>query len=109
MAPYPEPAPPPITDQLIASSYGMLKPSLSYFESGRESDFAIFKMALYDLLSSHRHLNELYKYKVLLAHLKLQSAVLLANAYMHDQLPYISALQACRTSMVSSANSSSVS
>lgn len=87
----------------------MPKLSLPYFESGRESDFAILKMSLDDLLSSHRHLHEQYKYKVLLAHLKLQSAVQLANTYMHNPRPYIAALQACRTSMVSSANSSSVS
>lgn len=87
----------------------MPKLSLPYFESGRESDFAILKMSLDDLLSSHRHLHEQYKYKVLLAHLKLQTAVQLAKVYMHNPRPYTAALQALQDEYVSPANSSSVS
>lgn len=65
-----------------------------YFDSGRESDFALLKMALDNLLNSHRHLNEQYKYQVLLGHLKLPSALQLAKAYMHDPRPYTRAMQA---------------
>lgn len=64
------------------------------FESGKESDFALLKMALDNLLNSHVHLNEQYKYQVLLGHLKLQSALQLAKAFMHDPRPYTAAMQA---------------
>ncbi len=63
------------------------------FESGKESDFALLKMALDNLLNNHLHLNEQYKYQVLLGHLKLQSALQLAKAYMHDPRPYTTAMQ----------------
>ncbi|XP_025763702.1 uncharacterized protein LOC109202593 [Oreochromis niloticus] len=64
------------------------------FESGRESDFALLKMALDNLLNSHPHLNEQYKYQVLLGHLQLPSAIQLAKAYMHDPTPYTTAMHA---------------
>lgn len=53
---------------------------LLVFESGRESDFALLKMALDNLLNSHKHLSEQYKYQVLLSHLK------------HHPSPYTAAL-----------------
>lgn len=76
---------------LIASSYGIPKPMIPFFESGKESDFALLKMALDHLLNSHPHLHEQYKYQVLLGHL---SALQLAKAYMHDPRPYTMAMQA---------------
>lgn len=51
-------------------------------------------MALDNLLNSHDHLNEQYKYQVLLGHLKLPSALQMAKAYMHDLRPYTMAMQA---------------
>ncbi|KAI3358997.1 hypothetical protein L3Q82_015384, partial [Scortum barcoo] len=69
-------------------------PTASFFESGKESDFALLRMALDNLLSSHLHLSEQYKYQVLLGHLKLPSALHLAKAYMHDPRPYTMAMQA---------------
>ncbi|XP_028306550.1 uncharacterized protein LOC114465615 [Gouania willdenowi] len=51
-------------------------------------------MALDNLMGSHGHLNEQYKYQVLLGHLKLPSALHLAKAYMYDTQPYTAALQA---------------
>ncbi|XP_042068926.1 actin cytoskeleton-regulatory complex protein PAN1-like [Haplochromis burtoni] len=68
----------------LATGYGIPKPMIPSFESGRESDFALLKMALDNLLNSHPHLNEQYKYQVLLGHLRLPSAIQLAKAYMHD-------------------------
>lgn len=64
------------------------------FESGRESDFALLKMALDNLLSTHAHLSEQYKYQVLLGQLKHASTLQLAKSYMYHQQPYTSALQA---------------
>ncbi|KAK0142848.1 hypothetical protein N1851_019212 [Merluccius polli] len=77
-----------------ATSYGIPKPMIPCFESGKESDFDLLKMALDNLLNSHLHLNEQYKYQVLLGHLKLQSALQLAKAYMYDSRPYTAAMQA---------------
>lgn len=77
-----------------ATSYGIPKPMIPCFESGKESDFALLKMVLDNLLNSHLHLNEHYKYQVLLGHLKLQSALQLAKAYMHDPRTYTTAMQA---------------
>lgn len=78
----------------LASSYGVPKLMVPIFDSGKESDFALLKMALENLLNSHQHLNKQYKYQVLFGHLKLLSALQLAKAYMHDLRPYTMAMQA---------------
>ncbi|XP_077374267.1 uncharacterized protein LOC144016825 [Festucalex cinctus] len=93
-APYPGLQPQLGADLLIASAFGIPKPTLPVFESGRESDFALLKMALDSLLNNHSHLSEHYKYQVLLSHLKLPSALQLAKAYMHHVSPYTEALNA---------------
>lgn len=84
----------PGTELLYASAYGIPQPKLPVFESGNESDFALLKLALDNLLSNHSHLSEQYKYHVLLSHLKLPSAQQLAKAYMYHPRPYSAALQA---------------
>lgn len=84
----------PGTDLLFASAYGIPQPKLPVFESGNESDFALLKLALDNLLTNHSHLSEQYKYHVLLSHLKLPSAQQLAKAYMYHPRPYSAALQA---------------
>ncbi|KAL1255106.1 hypothetical protein QQF64_013167 [Cirrhinus molitorella] len=88
------PAPINMMAVLIASSYGIPKPALPKFDSGKESDFALLKMALDSLIGGHAHLTEQFKYQVLLDRLKLPSAYKLAQAYMHDPTPYTTALQA---------------
>lgn len=70
-------------DLLIAPAFGIPKPMLPVFESGRESEFALLKMALNSLLNNHTHLSEQHKYQVLLSHPKLSSALQLAKAFMH--------------------------
>ncbi|XP_061128044.1 uncharacterized protein LOC133149871 isoform X1 [Syngnathus typhle] len=94
----PVPAAPPWTypgmETLIATSYGIPKPTLPFFESGKESDFALLKMALDNLMNSHTHLSEHYKYQVLLGQLKLPSALQLAKSYMYDPAPYTAAVGA---------------
>ncbi|KAI7812768.1 hypothetical protein IRJ41_008898 [Triplophysa rosa] len=84
-------AQPPGLEMLAASAYG--KPVIPTFETGRESDFALLKMALDNIMNNQQHPSEQYKYQVLLGHLKLPSALKLAKAYMHDPLPYTAALQ----------------
>lgn len=89
------PSPPPGhpgSGTWIASSYGMPQPILPVFERDHESDFALLKMGLDNLMGSYGHLNEQYKYQVLLGHLKLPSALHLAKAY--DPQPYTATLQA---------------
>ncbi|KAL1267170.1 hypothetical protein QQF64_002845 [Cirrhinus molitorella] len=91
---YPSPAQPPGLEMLAASAYGVPKPAIPYFDTGRESDFALLKMALDNVMNNQPHLSEHYKYQVLLSHLKLLSAFQLAKAYMYDPGPYTTALQA---------------
>lgn len=50
----------------IASSYGIPKPKLINFTTGKESDFALLKKGLNSLLGHHLHLTEDYKFQVLL-------------------------------------------
>lgn len=69
-------------------------PTLPRFTSGKESDFALLKMSLDNLLNTHAHLTKQFKYQVLLDHLKLPSGYKLPKAFMHDPRPYTSALQA---------------
>lgn len=64
----------PGTELLFASAYGIPQSKLLVFESGNESEFALLKLALDNLLSKHSYLIEQYKYCVLLSHLKLPSA-----------------------------------
>lgn len=40
---YPSPAQPPGLEMLAASSYGVPKPAIPYFDTGQESDFALLK------------------------------------------------------------------
>ncbi|XP_058625394.1 uncharacterized protein LOC131536472 [Onychostoma macrolepis] len=91
---YPSPTQPPGLEMLAASAYGVPKPAIPFFDTGRESDFALLKMALDNVMNNQPHLSEHYKYQVLLSHLKLPSALQLAKAYMYDPRPYTTALQA---------------
>lgn len=91
---YPSPAQPPGLEMLATSAYGVPKPAIPYFDTGMESDFALLKMALDNVMNNQPHLSEHYKYQVLLSHLKLPSALQLAKAYMYDLRPYTTALQA---------------
>ncbi|XP_076135495.1 uncharacterized protein LOC143118304 [Alosa pseudoharengus] len=81
---------------LVATAFGIPKPRLPYFESGKESDFVLLNMALENLLDIHAHLSEQYKFQVLMDHLRLPSAYKLAKSYMHASTPYTSALAALK-------------
>ncbi|GAA6078800.1 uncharacterized protein LOC114462525 [Tachysurus ichikawai] len=90
------PAAPNVVEMAIASSYGIPKPKLTNFISGRESEFALLKKALDSVLGPHMHLTEDYKYQVLLDHLKLPAAFQIAKRYMYDPMPYTRAMQALK-------------
>lgn len=85
-----------IMELLVATAFGIPKPKLPYFESGRESDFVLLKMALENLLDIHAHLSEQYKFQVLMDHLRLPTAYKLAKSYMHASTLYTSALAALK-------------
>ncbi len=81
-------------EMAIASSYGIPKPRLAVFSSGKESDFLMLKKGLDSILGPHRHLTEDYKYQVLLDHLHLHAAYQVAKRYVNSPYPYTSAMQA---------------
>ncbi|XP_019204872.1 uncharacterized protein LOC109196100 [Oreochromis niloticus] len=85
---------PSMLEMVIASSYGLPKPKLTVFSSGKESDFALLKKGLDSVLGPHKHLSEDYKYQILLDHLKFPSAFQVAKRYIHDPTPYTSAMRA---------------
>jgi hypothetical protein len=78
-----QPILPDLTELLISSSYGVPRPTLPSFTSGKEKDFAMLKMALDNLVNIHPHLSQQYKYQVLLDKLG-GNAKKLAEAYMYD-------------------------
>ncbi|KAL0156947.1 hypothetical protein M9458_048193, partial [Cirrhinus mrigala] len=83
-----------MVEMAIASSYGIPKPKLINFTTGKESDFALLKKGLDGVLGPHLHLTEDYKFQVLLDHLKLPAAFQIAKRYMYDPRPYTRAMQA---------------
>ncbi|KAL0147788.1 hypothetical protein M9458_056904 [Cirrhinus mrigala] len=85
---------PGLMEMAIASSYGIPKPRLTVFSSGKESDFLMLKKGLDSILGPHRHLTEDYKYQVLLDHLQLPSAYQVAKRYVNSPYPYTNAMQA---------------
>ncbi len=85
---------PSIVEMAIASSYGIPKPKLINFTTGKESDFAMLKKGLDGVLGPHLHLTEDYKFQVLLDHLKLPAAFQIAKRYMYHPRPYTQAMQA---------------
>ena len=85
---------PGVLEMVIASSYGIPKPKLTVFSSGRESDFLLLKKGLDSVLGPHRHLSEDYKYQVLLDHLRFPAALQIAKRFINSATPYHSAMQA---------------
>lgn len=86
--------PPNMMEMAIASSFGIPKPKLSIFSSGKESDFLLLKKGLDSVLAPHSHLTEDYKYQVLLDHLRFPAAVQIAKRYINSTSPYTSAMTA---------------
>ncbi|KAJ8290933.1 hypothetical protein GJAV_G00019370 [Gymnothorax javanicus] len=76
------------------SGYGVLEPRIPDFTTDSEKAFANLKLALDNLLEPHLELTEKYKYHVLLEHLKLPEAQMIAQSYRHHPHPYSAAMQA---------------
>lgn len=85
---------PNLMEMAISSSYGIPKPKLISFTSGKESDFLLLKKGLDGVLGPHPHLSEDYKFQVLLDHLKFPTAFQIAKRYVHDPMPHTKAMQA---------------
>lgn len=85
---------PNLMEMAISSSYGIPKPNLIRFTTGKESDFLLLKKGLDGVLGPHPHLSEDYKFQVLLDHLKFPPAFQLAKRYVHDTMPFTKAMQA---------------
>ncbi|KAF0029308.1 hypothetical protein F2P81_018413 [Scophthalmus maximus] len=85
---------PGLMEMVIASAFGIPKPKLTIFSSGRESDFIMLKKGLDSVFGPHKHLTEDYKYQILLDHLRFPSALKVAKRYVNNLTPYTSAMQA---------------
>lgn len=69
-------------------------PSFSNLVHDSEREFTDLKMGLDYLLNPHTELSEHYKYRVLMEHLILDEARLIAQACRHYQQPYTAAMYA---------------
>jgi len=74
--------------------YSPPKPKIPDFTSDSEREFANMKLALDNLLEPYPELTEKYKYHVLLEHLKLPEAQMIAQSCRHHLHPYSAAMQA---------------
>ncbi|KAK7912857.1 hypothetical protein WMY93_013068 [Mugilogobius chulae] len=74
--------------------YGAPKPTIPDFSTDSERDFANLKLALDNLLNPYVQLSEKYKFHVLLEHLKLPEAQMIAQSCRHHPEPYTAAMQA---------------
>ena len=83
-----------VLEMAIASSFGIPKPKLTVFTSGRGSDFLLLKKGLDSVLGPHRHLSEDYKYQVLLDHLRFPAALQIDKRFINSATPYTTAMQA---------------
>lgn len=79
---------------VIESSFGIPKPKLTMFNSGKEIDFPLQKKGLDSVLEPHRHLSEDYKYQVLPDHLRFPAALQIAKRFINSAQPYTTAMQA---------------
>ncbi|XP_073725195.1 uncharacterized protein [Misgurnus anguillicaudatus] len=61
-------------------------PTIPYFRNKDPSEFARLKMALDNLLPPDS--TEMFKYQILVDHLKLEDACLIADSYLHSPTPY---------------------
>ncbi|KAL7834760.1 hypothetical protein SRHO_G00290070 [Serrasalmus rhombeus] len=62
------------------------QPTIAYFRNKDPSEFAHLKMALDNLLPSDS--TELFKYQVLVDHLKIEEACVIADSYLHSSTTY---------------------
>ncbi len=82
----PQPSPPVRTSQLPESSYYGPRPTIRNFSRRDPSEFARLKLSLENLLPPDAP--ELFKYEVLVDHLQLEEAQLIADAYLNSPTPF---------------------
>ncbi|XP_024120489.2 uncharacterized protein LOC112141569, partial [Oryzias melastigma] len=68
------------------------KPTISKFNHPDPSEFARLRIALENLLPSDT--TELFKYQILVDHLRLEEAKLIADAYLNSPTPYTDTMRA---------------
>ena len=102
-APVPPPSQQPVYSSTMAPAnpvlsepplYGVPKPTIPNFTEDSERAFANLKLALDNLLDPYIQLSEKYKYHVLLEHLKLPEAQMIAQSCRHHAEPYTATMQA---------------
>lgn len=75
-----------------AAEYRGPKPSLPYLVHKDPSEFALLKLALHNLLPGDA--SELFKYQILVDHLQLEEARLIADSFLHSPYPYTETMAA---------------
>lgn len=83
MQPQPLPPPPTRTYHIPESSYYGPRPTIHNFSHHDPSEFASLKLSLANLLPP-----ELFEYQVLVDHLQLEEAQLMADAYLNSPMPF---------------------
>ncbi|KAM4534522.1 uncharacterized protein V3H82_024434 [Fundulus diaphanus] len=84
--------PPSTLPVLTEQTYRGPRPSIPYFARRDPSDFARLKIALTNLLPPDG--TELFKYQILVDHLKLEEAKLIADSYLNSATPYSDTMEA---------------
>ena len=78
--------PPTITSHVPETSYYGPRPTIRNFSRRDPSEFAHLKLSLENLLPPDA--SELFKYQVLVDHLQLEEARLIADAYLNSPMPF---------------------
>lgn len=76
----------------LESAYRGPRPTMPDLSHRDPGEFAHLKIALENLLPPES--SEMFKYQVLLDHLKLEEAKLIADAYIHSQTPFTDTMMA---------------
>lgn len=79
-------SPPMASVDLTEKYYKGPSPTIPYFRTKDPSEFARLKIALENLLPPDS--TEMFKYQVLVDHLKLDDACLIADSFLHSPTPY---------------------
>ncbi|XP_016138710.1 uncharacterized protein [Sinocyclocheilus grahami] len=79
-------SPPVASVDLTEKYYKGPSPTIPYFRTKDPSEFARLKIALDNLLPPDS--TEMFKYQVLVDHLKLDDACLIADSFLHSPTPY---------------------
>ncbi|XP_052443419.1 uncharacterized protein LOC127985458 [Carassius gibelio] len=79
-------SPPMASVDLTEKYYKGPSPTIPYFCTKDPSEFARLKIALENLLPPDS--TEMFKYQVLVDHLKLEDACLIADSFLHSPTPY---------------------